>query len=74
METVSQTKYDERHGGPWDRGSADAYYRRKAVPHYYVEDTGSSEKITEDRMTEEEIEAYYAGFEFQSSTGEFKQW
>ena len=25
-----------RHGGPWDRGSADSYYRRGANPHYYT--------------------------------------
>ena len=27
-------KYDERHGGPWDRGSADSYYGRGSNPHY----------------------------------------
>jgi hypothetical protein len=43
-------KFDMRHGGAWDRGSADAYYRRAYRPHYFVGATGSSEEITEDRM------------------------
>ena len=28
-------EHDKRHGGPYDRGSADAYYRRDFDPHYY---------------------------------------
>jgi hypothetical protein len=56
-------KYDDRHGGPWDRGNADAYYHRRFEPHYYVGNTGLSEKITSERMTSEEIEAYRAGYE-----------
>ena len=56
-------KYDARHGGAFDRGSADAYYGRPEHPHYYVGDTGMSERITEERMTPEELEAYYAGYE-----------
>jgi len=34
---------DARHGGPYDRGSADSYYQRGYNPHYYKGDTGSSE-------------------------------
>lgn len=63
---------DRRHGGPYDRGSADSYYRRPCVPHYYVGGTGSSELIPEDRMTPDEIEAYMAGFEDNESSGNFK--
>ena len=29
----SSSKYDQRHGGPWDRGSADSYYGRGYGPH-----------------------------------------
>ena len=25
---------DTRHGGPYDRGSADSYYRRPRNPHF----------------------------------------
>ena len=27
---------NRRHGGPYDRGSADSYYRRPPRPHYFV--------------------------------------
>ena len=67
-------KYDERHGGPYDRGSADSYYRRQFRPHYYVGGTGMSEKVLEEQMTREEIEAYTAGFEDNERDGNFKDW
>jgi len=66
--------YDTRHGGPFDRGSADSYYNRGAKPHYYVGDTQMSEIITEERMTGEEIEAYYAGYDYNEESGTFKDW
>ncbi len=52
----------ERHGGPWDRGSADAYYGRAYNPHYYVGDTYNSERIELGGMTAEQIVAYTKGF------------
>lgn len=51
-----------RHGGAYDRGSADAYYHRPSEPHYYTGDTYSSTKIEEVDMSEEEIAAYMAGY------------
>ena len=27
--------YDARHGGPFDRGTADSYYSREFNPHYF---------------------------------------
>jgi hypothetical protein len=54
--------YDKRHGGPYDRGSADAYYGREYRPHYFVGDTYQSEEITLAKMTAEEIVAYTAGY------------
>lgn len=65
---------DKRHGGPYDRGSADAYYRRPFKPHYYKGDTGSSELVTENDMTDEEILEYIAGFNQQVESGDFKDW
>lgn len=56
-------KYDTRHGGPYDRGSADAYYRRRFNPHYFKSGTYSSEKVEEANMTAEELEAYTAGYD-----------
>ena len=30
------SEWDKRHGGPYDRGGADSYYRRGCRPHYYT--------------------------------------
>jgi hypothetical protein len=57
------TKHDDRHGGPYDRGSADSYYGRGTNPHYFVGGTHQTDKIEEKDMTQSEIDAYYAGFE-----------
>ena len=51
------------HGGPWDRGSADAAYGRKSNPHYYVGASYSSELVPAEEMTEEELAAYKDGYE-----------
>lgn len=36
---------DHRHGGPYDRGSADYYYGRPFNPHYFKGATYASEEI-----------------------------
>lgn len=54
--------YDKRHGSPYDRGSADAYYGRKSNPHYFKGNSYQSKEIKENDMTKEEIEAYFAGY------------
>lgn len=69
MDTLT-LKY--RHGGPRDRGAADAYYRRPYAPHYYVGDTYSSPRIGEDDMTPNEIGEYICGWEEQTRSGVFK--
>jgi hypothetical protein len=65
---------DTRHGGPYDRGSADSYYRRGYNPHYYVGDTGSSPRVTLKDMTPNEIVAYTAGFNDNEDEGNFKEY
>lgn len=65
---------NKRHGGAYDRGSADSYYRRGAKPHYYKGDTYSSEIVTEEQMTAEEIAAYYAGYDENERSGNFKDY
>lgn len=65
---------DDRHGGPYDRGRADSYYRRDRSPHYYKGATYSSEEVTQDKMTEEEIAEYNKGFDDNESEGNFKVW
>ena len=66
--------HSTRHGGAYDRGSADSYYRRGAKPHYYKGDTYSSEIVTEEQMTAEEIAAYYAGYDENERSGNFKDY
>lgn len=63
-------KYDDRHGGPYDRGSADSYYCRSRDPHYYAGDTYQSERITQ--LTASELEAYHAGYDANEASGQHK--
>ena len=74
QEQQSECKYDKRHGGPYDRGSADSYYRRGFQPHYFVGATYQSEAITIENMTPEEIMAYKAGYDDNEERGDFKDW
>ena len=66
--------YDSRHGGPFDRGTADNYYWRGIEPHYFVGATYSSLKIEKDEMTDAEIEAYLAGYAYNEAHGDKKDW
>jgi len=68
------TKYDQRHGGPFDRGGADYWYHRPPAPHYYVAGTMTSERIGRAGMTEAEIEAYFAGYDEAEAAGGQKDW
>ncbi len=54
--------YDQRHGGPYDRGSADKWYGREYDPHYFVGATYDSEKVELKDMTALEITAYTVGY------------
>lgn len=66
--------YDKRHGGPWDRGSADSYYGRGRVPHYFVGDTHQSDMVMLANMTDEEIKAYNSGYDYNEEFGGKKEW
>ena len=66
--------YDTRHGGPWDRGSADNYYGRPFKPHYFMGDTYSSTEVPAELMTNEEIAAYQAGWDDNEESGDKKDW
>ena len=64
-----------RHGGPFDRGSADSYYHRGIQPHYYVGDSITSERVEKADMTEQELLEYYAGFEYNETVNQdWKDW
>lgn len=72
--TINESKkeYDKSHGGPFDRGGADAYYGRKGKPHYYKDkEDGTRDIINAEHMTPDEIEAYHAGY---SSEPDKKDW
>ena len=67
-------KYNDRHGGPYDRGGADSYYRRGFKPHYYSGDSMQSDEIAEALMTTAEVDAYRAGYNDNEDLGAFKDW
>lgn len=72
-EGTRSAHYDQRHGGPYDRGGADAWYRRSFNPHYHVGDTHSTPRIEMAQMTAEEITAYTVGYRDQEATGDHKE-
>lgn len=51
-------EYPDYNGSPFDRGGADAWYRRPYQPHYYRD----GQLIPWADMTVEEVEAYRAGW------------
>ena len=50
---------NHEHGSPFDRGSADSFYRRQAQAHYMI-DGARIEKVD---MTAEQIAEYEAGYD-----------
>ena len=65
---------NNRHGGAYDRGSADSYYRRGRRPHYFVGATYQSQEVSEKDMTAEEIAAYNQGFDDNEANYNFKEY
>ena len=64
-----------RHGGPFDRGSADSYYRRSPEPHYWTEGTGHGIKVVAPYLTQDEIDEYYAGMDYNETVvQDYKDW
>lgn len=66
---MSGQTYDTRHGGPYDRGRADSYYRRPFSPHYFKGGSYESKPIRE--LTEAELAAYTAGY---TENDSYKNW
>ena len=71
---TEQTHYDQRHGGPYDRGAADSYYHREYWPHYFAGDTHRSRRIDMEQMTAAELAAYTAGYRDNEADGNKKEW
>jgi len=65
---------DKRHGGAYDRGSADSYYHRPFRPHFFSDATYESQEIEERFMTKQQIAEYAAGFNDNEMSGNFKDW
>lgn len=65
---------DKRHGGPYDRGSADSYYQRGPRPHYFTGNTYQSEEVLEIDMTKQEIAEYMQGFNDNEAINNFKEY
>ena len=74
MKSDARDNYNTRHGGPFDRGAADSWYSRPFSPHYYVGETGMSDKVEMAQMTAEEITAYTAGYNWNEQHGGKKEW
>lgn len=62
-----------KHGGPYDRGSADAYYGRPFSPHYWPLGTGKGVPIKIEEGTED-YKFYLLGWNEQIESDEFKDW
>jgi hypothetical protein len=52
-----------RHGGLYDRGSADKHYGRTRDPHWYPEGTYNGKKVETHELTEKEIAEYNKGYD-----------
>ena len=67
-------KIDTRHGSPYDRGSADSYYRRPRRPHFFTDATYQSDEIEERFMTDQQIIEYHFGYDDNEAAANFKDW
>ena len=73
---IDATKIAEkfaRHGGAFDRGSADSYYHRERRPHYFEGATYLSTEVIPAEGSPE-WEAYQAGYDYNEQYGDKKSW
>ena len=63
----------KRHGGLYDRGSADSYYGRPRDPHYGGVGGDSGPRVDQD-LSIDEIKEYYAGYEYNERFGDKKDY
>jgi len=74
MNLTDYKNYDDRHGGPFDRGLADSYYHRDRNPHYYVGASYQSEVLLPKDMTDTEVSDYNAGYDWNEQFGDKKEY
>lgn len=65
-------EHDRAHGGPFDRGGADYYYHRPYGPHYYDDSTNPCTRVEKDQMTQQQLDAYEAGWNEAEQFGDQK--
>tara|TARA_R110000851_G_scaffold36854_3_gene95686 strand:+ start:892 stop:1152 length:261 start_codon:yes stop_codon:yes gene_type:complete len=72
----SKGKYTDHmdHGMAYDRGMADSWYDRAIQPHYWTDGSYGGDKIEREYMTNEEVEAYMAGYMINEDEGGKKEW
>ena len=78
-DVVSRTEfegrtYDSRHGGAFDRGSADSWYSRPRRPHLFLGGSYQSVEIGARDMTQEQVDSYMAGYDYNERFGGKKDW
>lgn len=69
---VANEQYDQSHGSFFDRGSADSYYGRPRNPHRGGVGGKSGPRI--EAVTEAEMNAYDAGYDYNEEYGDKKDW
>jgi hypothetical protein len=67
------TEFDTTHGSPWDRGGADSYYGRPRDPHWGGVG-GPRGYRRETDLSQSEIQAYHAGYDWNELYGDRKDW
>jgi hypothetical protein len=64
--------YEQKHGNPFDRGSADSYYGRRRCPHKGGVGGNSGPRI--EQLDDNELEAYHAGYDWNEQFGDKKNY
>jgi hypothetical protein len=72
IQQQDRKNYDTSHGSPFDRGSADSWYHRPQNPHRGGVGGESGPRV--EKLLEEEINAYIAGYEWNEQFGGKKDW
>jgi hypothetical protein len=62
------------HGGAFDRGMADSYYRRPRNPHKWPNGTYNGTAVRGGDLSDEEMEAYEDGYDLNEWQGDHKDW
>ena len=69
---VHGKSYAQKHGNPFDRGSADSYYGRGRRPH--KGGVGGNSGPRTEELTDAEFEAYHAGYDYNEQFGDRKDY